>query len=113
METKDIKEICRLQHKDFVYRILINRMPIAYTNHDVYNLKRDTKIRSDYEENKTVLYKKVEEVGREAIEATFGNKEIMQNEENRFTLDDQRKASAEVLGKELTLEEVLERYEVN
>jgi len=112
MNKEEIKEICKLQHKDIIYKVLISKMPIAYTSFDAHNLERDMKIRNDYEENQKELYKMVEKVGMKKIEETFGNPEIMKKEENRFTYDDQRKATKEVIDKELTLEEFFEKYKV-
>lgn len=110
MNTEKIKEICKLQHKDLLYKILIKKMPIAYTNYDMGQMEHDMKIRSDYEKNTSKISKIVDEVGVKAINETFGNPEIMKNPENRFTYEDQKNASKEVLGLELTLEEVFDKY---
>lgn len=108
MNKEEIKEMCKLQHKDLCYKILINKMPVGYTNNNVYQLEQDMRIRSLYEKNTEKINEMIEKIGVKKLEETFSDKEIMQ--QNRFTFDDQRQASKEVFGIELTMEEVFEKY---
>jgi len=108
LNSEQIKELCRIQHKMFISEYLISKMPIAYTNMDLGYFERDMRIRSTYEKCKDQMVELIEKYGNEVIENTFGDTEYMQN--NRFTLEEQRQATKEVIGKELTLEEVFERY---
>lgn len=108
MNKEEIKEMCKLQHKDLCYTILINKMPVGYTNNNVYQLEQDMRIRSLYEKNTEKINEMIEKIGVKKLKETFSDKEIMQ--QNRFTFDEQRQASKEVFGIELTIEEVFERY---
>lgn len=45
LNSEQIKEICKIQHKMVIARYLVSKMPIAYTNMDVDKLERDMKIR--------------------------------------------------------------------
>lgn len=113
LTTEQIHEICKLQHKITVCEILISKMPLGYTNADIAALERDMNIRSMHESCTRALNEIITSVGMEAIGATFGDKEIMTKPENRFTFEEQRQATKEVIGKELTLEEVLEYYGIS
>ena len=110
LNSKQIKELCKLQHKIVISQYLISKMPLAYTNFDLDRLERDMKIRSACEDSKEKTIELVKEYGSEIIENTFKDNEYMKKEENRFTFEDQRQATKEVIGKELTLEEVFEKY---
>ena len=45
LNSEQIKEICKVQHKLLIAKILISKMPMAYTNNNVYQLEKDMKIR--------------------------------------------------------------------
>ena len=49
--------------------------------------------------------------GSEIIVNTFSDKEYLQRPENRFTFENQRQATKEVTGEELTLEEFMEKVD--
>lgn len=36
LNSEQIKEICKIQHKLLIAKILISKMPMAYTNNNVY-----------------------------------------------------------------------------
>jgi hypothetical protein len=110
MKSEEIKEICKLLHMKTVCTVLISKAPIAYTNENAHQLINDMKIRDKYEEVSKELEDKIKDIGIEKVNETFSNKEIMQDEKNRFTFDDQRQATFEVIGKKLTIEEFLEKY---
>lgn len=112
LSSEQIKEICALQHKMTICQILISRMPMAYTQDTMYQMERDLKIRSMYNDLQQDLSKLITKYGADCIGATFSDKEYIKKPENRFTFDEQRKATKEVIGKELTLEEVIDLYEV-
>ena len=65
----------------------IGKMPMAYTNNNVYQLEKDMKIRD------------------------IADKEYPQRPENRFTFENQKQATKEVTGEELTLEEFMEKID--
>lgn len=110
LNSEQIKEMCRIQHKMFVSRYLISKMPLAYTNMTFGDLERDVKIRSINEECEKQMNDFIKKHGKEIIINTFSDKDYVQKEENRFTFEEQRQATKEVIGKELTLEEVFEKY---
>lgn len=112
LSSEQIKEICVVQHKMTICQILISKMPIAYTQDTIYQMEKDLKIRSMYEDLQQDLSKLITKYGADCIGATFSDKEYLKKPENRFTFDEQRKATKEVIGKELTLEEVLDLYDV-
>lgn len=111
LNSEQIKEICKVQHKLLIAKILIRKMPIAYTNNNIHQLEKDMKIRNiaDNCENemKGILLK----YGSEIIVNTFSDKEYLQRTGNKFTLEEQRQATKEVTGEELTLEEFMERID--
>lgn len=110
LNSEQVKEICNIQHKMVVAQYLITKMPIAYTNMDVGKLEKDMKIRNIAESCEEKMKKLIDKYGDEIIKNTFGDKDYMQKQENRFTFDEQKQATKEVIGKELTLEEVFEQY---
>lgn len=108
LNSEQIKEICKLQHKIVVAKLMIQKMPIGYTNNNVGELERDMKIRSIAEECTGEMTNLINKYGKDIIENTFTDKEYLQKDENRFTFEEQRQATKEVIGKELTLEEVFD-----
>lgn len=108
LNSEQIKEICKLQHKIVVAKFMIQKMPIGYTNNNVGELERDMKIRSIAEECTEEMTNLINKYGKDIIENTFTDKEYLQKDENRFTFEEQRQATKEVIGKELTLEEVFD-----
>lgn len=110
LSSEEIKQICELQHKIVVCRVLINKMPMAYTNDNVHQLEKDIQIRAKHDEYSEKMMELISKFGSEVVGDTFSNKELLQKPENKFTFEDQRKATKEVIGKELTLEEFLEMY---
>lgn len=110
LNSEQIKEICKIQHKMVIAQKLISKMPIAYTNMDVDNLKRDMEIRNIADTCEEKMKELINKYGDEKIKNTFSDKEYLQKQENKFTFDEQRQATKEVIGKELTLEEFFERY---
>lgn len=110
LSKEQVKEICNIQHKITVCAIIISKMPIAYTNDTIYRMEKDLKIREMHSNLEEEMSKLITKYGAEAIGATFTDKELMHSPEYRFTFDDQRKATYEVIGQELTLEEVLDKY---
>lgn len=110
LNSKQIKEICKLQHKMVVAKIMIKNMPVAYTNDTIYQMEKDLKIRAIGEECGTKMAELINKYGNEIIENTFSDKEYLQKDENKFTFGEQKQATKEVIGKELTLEEVIEKY---
>lgn len=85
-------------------------MPLGYTQDDINELKRDLDIRAKKEAAEKEMEEIIKILGADAIGTTFSDPEIMKKPENRFTFDDQRKATFDVIGKELTLEEVFDKY---
>lgn len=110
LTSEQIKEICAIQHKLYVCKAIISKMPAGYTQLDIDQLSKDLQIRAKHDKYEEELGKLITKYGADAIGATFSDKEIMSSPENRFTFEDQRKATFEVIGKELTFEEVLEKY---
>lgn len=110
LNSEQIKEICKVQHKMVVAQYLTTKMPMAYTNMDIGRLERDMKIRSIVGSCEEQMKELINKYGDEIIKNTFSDKEYLQKQENRFTFDEQRQATKEVIGKELTLEEVFETY---
>ena len=110
LTSEQIKEICAVQHKLYVCKAIMSKMPAGYTQADIDALSKDLQIMAKHEKYEEELNKLITKYGAEAIGVTFSDKEIMSNPENRFTFEDQRKATFEVIGKELTFEEVLEKY---
>lgn len=75
---------------------------------------------SDFGEQQIYTYldnvkKKMKELllkyGSEIIVNTFSDKEYLQRPENRFTFENQKQATKEVTGEELTLEEFMEKVD--
>ena len=110
LNSEQIKEICRVQHKMVVAKYFVSKMPLAYTQDDIGLLERDLKIRTIADESEKEMVNLLNKYGEDAIKNTFDDKEYLQKEENRFTFEEQRQATKEVIGKELTLEEVFEKY---
>lgn len=110
MTTEEIKEFCKLQHMATVCEVLMLQMPIAYTSETAYQLERDMKIKSIHEDVINKMLSKIKRIGADVIGATFSDNNIMKDPKNRFTLDEQRQATKEVIGESLTLEEVFEKY---
>ena len=110
LNSEQIKKICRVQHKMVVAQYLISKMPIAYTNMDIGRFERDMKIKSIAESCEEKMKELINKYGDEIIKNTFSDKDYIQKQENKFTFDEQRQATKEVIGKELTLEEVFEKY---
>lgn len=110
LKSNEIKEICKIQHKIFITDFLISKMPLGYTNDDVGKLVEDMKIRSINNECKEQMDKLIIKYGEANIIETFSDKEYLQNKENRFTFDEQKQATKEVIGQKLTLEEFIDKY---
>jgi len=108
MTIEQIKKLCSLQHKDICYKVVLSNMPFAYTDLDIGKLEKDMKLREAALSNEAELEKMVDEIGFDTIEKTFTDKELMAN--TKFTYEDQRQASKEAIGEELTLEEVFKKY---
>ena len=110
LNSEQIKEICKIQHKMVIAKYLITKMPLAYTNMDIGRLEKDMKIRGIAESCEEQMKEVINNYGDEIIKNTFSDIDYLQKQENRFTFDEQRQATKEVIGKELTLEEVFEKY---
>lgn len=108
LNSEQIKEICKIQHKMVVANYMISKMPIAYTNYDIGRFEKDMQIRSIADNCQQQMEELINKYGDKIIKNTFSDKDYLQKEENRFTFEDQRQATKEVIGKELTLEEVFE-----
>jgi hypothetical protein len=52
MKIEDIKTLLDCQGRDLIYRVLMSKMPIAYTSDNIGEMEKDLKIRSDYEDNR-------------------------------------------------------------
>lgn len=111
LNSEQIKEICKIQHKLLIAKILISKMPMAYTNNNVYQLEKDMKIRDIVDNCENEMKELLLKYGSEIIVNTFSDKEYLQRPENRFTFDNQKQATKEVTGEELTLEEFMERVD--
>lgn len=112
LNSSEIYTICKLQHQIVVSNYYISKMPMGYTNMDISRFESDMKIRAINEkctkELDELIKTLINKYGADVIKNTFSDKEYLQLLENRFTFDDQRQATKEVIGKELTLEEVFE-----
>ena len=110
MTSEQVKAVCNAQHKMMICDILISKMPLGYTNDTINEMKRDLDIRVQKEGYEKQMKELIDEIGNAEIIKCFSDKEFMQKEENRFTFEDQRKATKEVIGKEYTLEEFIELH---
>lgn len=86
-------------------------MPMAYTNNNVYQLEKDMKIRDIVDNCENEMKELLLKYGSEIIVNTFSDKEYLQRPENRFTFENQKQATKEVTGEELTLEEFMEKVD--
>lgn len=89
----------------------IGKMPMAYTNNNVYQLEKDMKIRDIADNCENEMKELLLKYGSEIIINTFSDKEYLQRPENRFTFENQKQATKEVTGEELTLEEFMEKID--
>ena len=90
---------------------MISKMPMAYTNNNVYQLEKDMKIRDIVDNCEKEMKELLLKYGSEIIVNTFSDKEYLQRPENRFTFENQKQATKEVTGEELTLEEFMEKVD--
>ena len=86
LNSEQIKEICKLQHKIVVAKLMIQKMPIGYTNNNVGELERDMKIRSIAEECTEEMTNLINKYGKDIIENTFTDKEYLQKYLNYLKL---------------------------
>ena len=63
---------------------------------------------SKMDKYKSDLDKVVETLNLEDVSETFSNKEFLQQPENKFTFEMQKEATKEVIGRALTLEEIMQ-----
>lgn len=111
LNSEQIKQFCKVQHKMLITKILISKMPIAYTNNNAHQLTKDMKIRGVADNCENEMKELLLKYGNEIIINTFSDKEYLQRPENKFTFEDQKQATKEVTGEELTLEEFMEKVD--
>lgn len=105
METKELwYDAMKLNTQFMVLRIEVAHMPIAYMSSDLGSLEHDLRLRAKLDEVVEKLDELMKEVDVQTIlEEAVTSKWV-------FTLEDQRIAVEEVLGKRMTIEEVYEKY---
>lgn len=110
MTTEQIHKMCNLQHKITICELFIHQMPLGYTQDMLGEFQRDMEIRAKYDTYRNEQDAMIKEIGMEVVGSTFSNKELMKLPENRFTFEEQKEATFEVIGRRLTFEEVFEKY---
>ena len=105
METKELwYDAMKLNTQFMVLRVEVAHMPVAYMSSDLGNMEHDIRLRAKLNEVVEKLDELMKEVDVQTIlEEAITSKWV-------FTLEDQRIAIAEVLGKRMTIEEVYEKY---
>ena len=111
LTSEQIKEICELQHKSFICQFLLKNSTGFYTQDNINQMFSDISLRGKLDTYQDKLNELVNEYGSEKVIETFKDKEFVQLPENKFTFDMQRKATNEVIGESLTLEEFFEKYD--
>lgn len=109
LNSETIHQICNLQHKITVCQIYLKDVTGLYTSNMVGQMIDDLKLKSKLDSYQDELAKVISTLSPVDIEETFSDKEYVQLPENKFTFDLQREASKEVIGKALTLEEIMEQ----
>lgn len=105
MEAKELwYKAMKLNTQFMVLRIEVAHMPVAYMSSDLGNMEHDLRLRAKLDEVVEELDELMKEVDVQAnIEEAINSKWV-------FTLEDQRMAIADVLGKRLTVEEVYKKW---
>lgn len=109
LNSETIHQICNLQHKITVCQIYLKDATGLYTSDMVGQMIDDLKLKSKLGDYQDELNQLLSTLNIDDVKETFSDKEYIQLPENKFTFDLQREASKEVIGKALTLEEIMEQ----
>lgn len=112
LNSKTIHQICNLQHKITVCQIYLKGATGFYTNDMVGQMFNDLKLKSKLDDYEDELKKLLGTLNIDDVKETFTDKEYLQLPVNKFTFELQREASKEVIGKALTLEEIMEQKDL-
>lgn len=103
-EVLKIKEFQKAQICYLVLKVLCVNMPMAYTSNDLGSFSRDMQLKSKLEDAGTRITKLVDEIGKPFLDKYLLDKEWCAA--HRFTKEEQRAATKEVIGEEWDLDKV-------
>ena len=109
LTSEQIHKICNLQHKVMICKIYLKDSTGLYTSERIGEMFDDLELLSKMDNYLKELNEFLTTVDVEDVKETFSDKEFLQLPENKFTFDLQREATKEVIGRALTLEEVMEK----